>query len=140
MPSPPHYDRHSLTHQVVKTGKSGRCPVKAQTDLSPFIYEAGYHGCSREAEMLENRLMTLIDVQVVKVGNAEMGLEGRPQQANDCNVNGMNSLECQFLVRDGHGNLMLVDGAEPDAIGCMFDGTCMGYGPSNLLLPLILTP
>lgn len=90
--------------------------------------------------MLENRLMTLVDVQVVKVGNDEMGLEGRPQQANDCNVNGVSSRECQFLVRDGHGNLMLVDGAEPDAIGCMFDGTCSGYSPSILLLALILTP
>ena len=125
----------TLTHQVRRTGKSDRCPIKAQTDLSPFTYEAGHHGCSREAEMLENRLMTLVDVQVVKVGNDEMGLGGRPQQANACNVNGVSSRECQFLVRDGHGNLMLVDGADPDAIGCMFDGTCQGYGPLPLLLP-----
>ena len=133
----------TLTHQVQKTDKGDRCPVKAQTDLSPFMYdyEGGYHGCSREAEMLENRLMTLVDVQVVKLGNDEMGLDGRPQQANDCNVNGTSTRECQFLVRDGHGNLMLVDGAEPDAIGCMFDGTCRGYAPFHILLPaLILTP
>ena len=90
--------------------------------------------------MLENRLMTLVDVQVVKLGN-EMGPDGRPQQANDCNVNDTSTRECQFLVRDGHGNLMLVDGAEPDAIGCMFDGTCRGYAPFHILLPaLILTP
>ena len=90
--------------------------------------------------MLENRLMTLVDVQVAKLGYDEMGPGGTPQQANDCNVNGEKSLECQFLVRDGHGNLMLVDGADPNAIGCMFDGTCRGYGPLPLLLPLIPNP
>ena len=66
-----------------------------------------------------------------------------PQQALVCNVNGKSSRaygECQFLVRDGHGNLMLVDGVDPNAVGCMFDGTCSGYGPLRLLLPLILTP
>ena len=130
----------TLTQQVYQKGKSSKCPVKAQTDLSPFIYEAGHHGCSLEAERLENRLISLADVQVVKLGHDEMGLYGRPQQANDCSVNGESSRECQFLVRDGHGNLMLVDGAEPDAIGCMFDGTCTGYGPIPLPLPLILTP
>ena len=90
--------------------------------------------------MLENRLMTLVDVQVVKLGIDEMGLGSRAQQANDCIVNGQSLRACQFLVRDGHGNLMLVDGADPAAIGCMFDGTCPGYGPLILLLPLIPNP
>ena len=133
-------DPPSHSPQVQKTGKSNRCPVVTQTDLSPFTYEAGHHGCSREAEMLENRLMTLVDVQVVKLGIDEMGLGSRAQQANDCIVNGQSLRVCQFLVRDGHGNLMLVDGADPNAIGCMFDGTCAGYGPLPLLLPLIPNP
>lgn len=29
--------------------------------------------------------------------------------------------ECQFLVQDRRGNMMLVDGAEPNSIGCMFE-------------------
>ena len=130
------------THQVRKKDERAICPAITQTDLSPFTYEAGYYGCSKEAEKLENRLMTLVDVQVVKLGENEMGVGGMPQQALKCNVNGKSSRaygECQFLVRDGHGNLMLVDGADPNAVGCMFDGSCNGYGPLPLLLPLILT-
>ena len=38
--------------------------------------------------MLENRLMTLSEVQVVKQGYDEMGLLGAAQEAMSCNVRG----------------------------------------------------
>ncbi len=104
-----------------KTGERSACAPIEQRDLSPFTYEAGHSGCSREAERLENRDMMLTDVQVDQIGFGQAWPFA--QEAYNCEVHNELRRDCSFVVRDAAGNRMLVDAGTSDGTGCMFDGT-----------------